>query len=522
MIVWSLASGTGLAADRDEAWAEFVAAKATPMSWKIDARDDDLERLAPMLDGVRIVAFGETTHGTAQFREARDRMTRWLVEEQGFTLVLPEMLLAGSRRLHTFLTTGDGDAASALDTVGGWVWDTREDAAAMEWATGPVSAGTLGFWPIDVQDPQGDLDALAALGRRIDDSEVARVVGELDTGRPLVYPTLSMPPLVAGGAQHRVLRGRFRASGRDVRALILCYAEHGAFIRRIDLTPDVWRRFEAPLPPDSRLWCSLRLTGDGTLDVSGWELDEDGVVRVLTTQEGPEGDVSPARALSSSLSAEGTWSLTTRSVRDTEFVGRLVRLADDVRPRREPWAPTVEALARASAWGLEIGWAPGRAASALRDRAMADQVVRFLDRAGPEARAVVWAHEDHVRADDREPRMGAHLRAAFGEQYLPIALLTSGGTYRASRDGGVSAFPLEPPARRCLERAFDPLPTDAAFVALRGTDLGSRPMLVRSIGAEHRPGVWQFRPWWRVIPEAYDALWWIRVTTATESGGPVD
>src|SRR5690606_20758729 len=76
-----------------------------------------------------------------------------------------------------------------------------------------------------------------------------------------------------------------------------------------------------------------------------------------------------------------------------------------------------------------------RTAGAARDRFMAENVDRLLERPG--AKVAVWAHNGHVTtghyAGRSIPAMGHHLRARHGSGYYALGLLFGSGEFRARR-----------------------------------------------------------------------------------------
>ena len=101
----------------------------------VDPDDDlhDLNPLARIAGDARIVALGESTHGTREFFLLRHRMIRFLVTELGFTLVGIEAGWPECLAINAYVMDGVGDPAAALAQVGYWIWDTEEFRAVIEW-----------------------------------------------------------------------------------------------------------------------------------------------------------------------------------------------------------------------------------------------------------------------------------------------------------------------------------------------------------------------------------------------------
>jgi erythromycin esterase len=66
-----------------------------------------------------------------------------------------------------------------------------------------------------------------------------------------------------------------------------------------------------------------------------------------------------------------------------------------------------------------------------RDRAMAENIV-WISHANPNAKIVVWAHNEHIKKYDQSYLpMGKHLSNFFGSQYKAVGLTTLQGKYTA-------------------------------------------------------------------------------------------
>ncbi len=160
-------------------------------------------------------------------------------------------------------------------------------------------------------------------------------------------------------------------------------------------------------------------------------------------------------------------------------------LVREVRERRGAW------LARAltAADSLKVEWAVQGAElyaqaagfnvalfSPTRDSLMAANLDWALRTLYPNARAAVWAHDVHVsHGGDRErsfnagAQMGAHLLHTYKIDYRAFSLLTSTGTYSATRSftdhqiASVADFPAPPGS---VEAALGALPRPTGTVGL--------------------------------------------------------
>jgi erythromycin esterase len=157
-----------------------------------------------------------------------------------------------------------------------------------------------------------------------------------------------------------------------------------------------------------------------------------------------------------------------------------------------------------------------------RDKAMADNVAWIREQAGPSAKMVLWAHNDHVNAVMNW--MGGHLRGRFGADYVALGFLFGDGSFNAV--GGPSSLVqpwsvLGQPAD-VLERHFTGtgkalLLFDARQILSSGDDVFvlSEPIRMRSIGSTYDPA--RSADFYRAVklPNDFDLLVFVDKTTAT-------
>ncbi|MGW7572960.1 erythromycin esterase family protein [Streptomyces sp. NPDC054765] len=102
-------------------------------SLDVDAPDDDLRALMPLLSDVRVLGMGEATHGTAEFFRLKHRLLRFLVARMGFTTLAMEASSSASQAVNDYVLHGSGDAASVVAGLGFWTWRTHEMLAVVNW-----------------------------------------------------------------------------------------------------------------------------------------------------------------------------------------------------------------------------------------------------------------------------------------------------------------------------------------------------------------------------------------------------
>ncbi|MCG5464584.1 erythromycin esterase family protein [Micromonospora sp. MED01] len=164
----------------------------------------------------------------------------------------------------------------------------------------------------------------------------------------------------------------------------------------------------------------------------------------------------------------------------------------------------------------------------IRDTHMQDTLDRLLDRYGPDARGIVWAHNTHVgdaratdMAADGMVNIGQLARERHGEDAVA---LVGFGSYRgtviaAPRWGSPPEAMVVPPAREgSIERRLHELMPERAVLIFGGDD---QPGWVtetvdhRAIGVVYDPS---FESWGNYVPtrlgDRYDAFIWCDDTTA--------
>ena len=91
--------------------AELVAAAAIDAPGGVPPRDvlDDL------IGDARVVLIGESSHGTHEFYAARAEITKWLIEEKGFTAVAAEADWPDAYRVNRYVRGSSGDSGGGGD-----------------------------------------------------------------------------------------------------------------------------------------------------------------------------------------------------------------------------------------------------------------------------------------------------------------------------------------------------------------------------------------------------------------------
>lgn len=132
---------------------------------------DDLVVLDEIVANAKIVGLGEPTHGQKEINQLRDRITRYLIEHQGFRVVAMEDSAIRCRIVNDFIVHGQGTTIGALSSQSFWTWKTREVLAMIEWLRGwnvDHADDPVRFIGIDIQDIATPASELFGVLSRID------------------------------------------------------------------------------------------------------------------------------------------------------------------------------------------------------------------------------------------------------------------------------------------------------------------------------------------------------------------
>ena len=175
----------------------------------------------------------------------------------------------------------------------------------------------------------------------------------------------------------------------------------------------------------------------------------------------------------------------------------------------------------------------GPASWNLRDQHMFDTLERLLEFRGPDAKAVVWAHNSHV-GDARATEMGAArgehnigqlCRQGFGDSAFSIGFGTHTGTVAAATDwGGPTQVKIVRPSHpTSYERLFHDAGVAAFLLALRHPvrdavrEELAAPRLERAIGVIYRPETeLQSHYFQAALPWQFDVYVWFDETCAVD------
>lgn len=172
----------------------------------------------------------------------------------------------------------------------------------------------------------------------------------------------------------------------------------------------------------------------------------------------------------------------------------------------------------------------------LRDQHMFDTLLSLLQHFGPNARAVVWAHNSHVgnaayteMSARGEYNIGELTRSRFGDNAYVVGFGTDHGTVAAAHDWGdeVEIMRVRPSNERSYERICHDTGIEAFLLPLRKE---ARPevraelepsRLERAIGVIYRPDTELLSHYFQaILPAQFDEYIWFDETHAVTPLGP--
>lgn len=118
-----------------EAQSPLAGVPSIPISAQFDPLSGaELDSFAGLIGRARIVAIGESRHDTSEQFALRALLTRNLVEDFDFRVIVLEESFSHAMALDAYVTTGEGDLRSVLNALAGWyLWDTEEMVDFLTW-----------------------------------------------------------------------------------------------------------------------------------------------------------------------------------------------------------------------------------------------------------------------------------------------------------------------------------------------------------------------------------------------------
>jgi erythromycin esterase-like protein len=508
----------------------------------------DMAPLKELIGNARIVALGESTHGSREIFQIKHRMLEFLVKEMGFSLFGIEASFPDCIPINDYVLHGRGDPKVALHNQGFWTWDTEEVLDLILWMRryneDPAHEIKLKFYGFDMQAPHSSLNGAFAYLERTDPEALKQLSEQIGQMRKEDWwGYFKMAQERRDEIEHAISKLLEHFDLKKEKLIEQTSEIEWTIARRQAV---VAKQFEEMARTDlkygpsigpiecMRLFLSISASSLrlreylGNVDTDFFKL-VDGFLEQFREahlllerykQQLTEADREQWDSLSLSL-------LEKIDEKKEEYINRL---------SEEEWA---SARKQAIDIGLLVGAfrefqrLPDEPPN-VRDRSMAENVAWILEQEGPGSRIVLWAHNAHVTREPSAPgtgSMGSELARLFADDYFVFGFSFNQGAFQAISmppEGGVEPkkdllqFTVGPALEGSVDEVFSQAKLPF-FIA----DLCSRPdnepaavwlyekHKMRSIGA-----VFAFETEGRyynevILPECFDAIIFIdKITRA--------
>ncbi len=118
-----------------------------------NADESDLQRLDTYFENVKVIAMGESTHGTSEFTRLRFKMFKYLVENHQFNTFFLEADYANCLRINNYINGENDTLLNAIREIELWPWQTTEMGTIIDWMRtyNSINKNKLNFIGVDVQ-----------------------------------------------------------------------------------------------------------------------------------------------------------------------------------------------------------------------------------------------------------------------------------------------------------------------------------------------------------------------------------
>jgi len=117
---------------------------------------DDMQNILPLIEGKEVIAFGEATHGSAEFQTLSHRLLHLLVTQKGFTSLIIEENFSAVAPLNNYILTGQGNVNELQANLRSNIFKTLEFKNIVTWMrtynTTQTEANKIHLFGMDAQN----------------------------------------------------------------------------------------------------------------------------------------------------------------------------------------------------------------------------------------------------------------------------------------------------------------------------------------------------------------------------------
>jgi erythromycin esterase-like protein len=149
----------------------------------ITGNADDYDLLLELIGEAQVVLLGEASHGTHEFYRERARITRRLIEEEGFVAVAVEADWPDAYRVNRWVR-GCNDDRNGVEALGEferfprWMWRNRDVLDFVEWLhrynAGQLDDRRAGFYGLDLYSLFASMQEVIRILEKVDPEAAAR------------------------------------------------------------------------------------------------------------------------------------------------------------------------------------------------------------------------------------------------------------------------------------------------------------------------------------------------------------
>jgi erythromycin esterase len=104
-----------------------------PFSATPSDNTNDMQSILPLVEGKEIIAFGEATHGSAEFQTISHRLLQVLVTQKGFKSLIIEENFSAVAPLNKYILTGQGNVNELQANLRSSIFKTQEFKNIINW-----------------------------------------------------------------------------------------------------------------------------------------------------------------------------------------------------------------------------------------------------------------------------------------------------------------------------------------------------------------------------------------------------
>jgi erythromycin esterase len=142
--------------------------------------NEDLKILIKLIGDSKVVALGETTHGSSEIFKMKHRIIKYLSENDGFDIFSIEANMPESYKLNDYILEGKGNPTDLIKGMYFWTWRTQEVLDMVEWMRDHnKSEDKIYFTGFDMQFYFGAIQELSEAFNGQD--KIQKIITELKT-----------------------------------------------------------------------------------------------------------------------------------------------------------------------------------------------------------------------------------------------------------------------------------------------------------------------------------------------------